>query len=147
MGKGEGDKMVKKRIVIFLILISFTHSFADVLLSGNLENKHIDSTGELSKIIPEFAEYALLIGSDGTAAFISADSFYKIEIQNTNNIFSSQSQGLPPVCNIKDLVEICIYRSYYSNSSSFTQKMKEFEFLGTGTKNGHFARKYKKKEF
>lgn len=138
--------MVKRLILLLIILLVFNYGLADILLSGNLEEQRLEPAGVISKILPEFAEYALLIGADGTAVLISANSFPLLKVdKNADDKYNCSAPNLPPVCSIKNLAEICVYRSFYGKDPAFTTRMKNFKLLGTTQKQGHFARKYKLK--
>ena len=92
-----------------------------------------------------------MIGSDGTAVFLSRNSFPEITINKENRKWNCSTEILPPVCNIYNLKEICIFKSFFSekitvqneNLHPFAVRMRDFEFLGESQKNGHTVRKYR----
>ena len=145
-------KMVKDFaffIIVILLLIGCGRS--GYLLTGNInEVLSISRSGILSKIIGD-AEYALLVGSDGTAVLLSESSFSEITIKKENRKWNCSTEILPPVCNIRNLKEICIFKSFFEkkikieneNLYPFAVRMRDFEFLGESQKNGHTVRKYR----
>ena len=139
--------MVKRASIVFLVLSFFACSPNNLILTGNIEDDAtISSEGKLDEIFSDItpsAKYALLIGSDGTAALITSRSFSKIYIQKDRNIWNSNAKDLPAVCNIRNLKEICIYSRTSSNNNHFSDRLNDFEFLGQSSKNGYYVRKYK----
>ena len=139
-----------KRISILLILFSlFACSQNGIQLTGNIKTEIvINNEGKLSEVISDIepnAEYALLIGIDGTAALISARCFDQILIEKNKKSWKSVTDTLPAVCNIKDLKEICIYSKTSFEDNHFSDRINDFEFLGESCKNGYYVRKYKEK--
>ena len=138
--------MVKRVLVIFFILSFFACSKNNLILTGNIkEGTIINSNGRFDEILNNIApsaKYALLIGSDGTAALITSRSFSKIYIQNDKKCWNSKADNLPAVCNIRDLKEICIYSRTSNNNNRFSDRLDDFEFLGQSSKNGFYVRKY-----
>ena len=139
--------MVRKVSIIFLLLFLFACSSNNLILTGNIQDgTKIRSEGRLDEILNEIApsaKYALLIGSDGTAALVTFRSFSKIYIHKNNQGWNSKAEELPAFCNIRDLKEICIYTNTSSADNSFSDRMNDFTFLGQSSKNGYYARKYK----
>jgi hypothetical protein len=140
-------EMVKRISILFIVLSFFACSPNGMKLTGNIETGvTISDEGSLddilNKLIPE-AEYALLIGTDGTAALISARSFSEIYIHRDKNSWNSKTDTLPAVCNIRNLKEICIYTKTSFENNHFSDRINEFEFLGETCKNGYYVRKYK----
>lgn len=139
--------MVRKISIIFLLLFLFACSSNNLILTGNIQDgTKIRSEGRLDEILNEIApsaKYALLIGSDGTAALVTFRSFSKIYIHKNNQGWNSKAEELPAFCNIRDLKEICIYTNTSSADNSFSDRMNDFTFLGQSSKNGYYARKYK----
>jgi hypothetical protein len=145
-------KMVKNfgyLLIMILLLTGFGRS--GYLLTGNIsEVLSVSQEDVLSEILQD-AEYALLVGSDGTAVFLSENSFTKIIINNESGKWNCSTDILPPVCNILNLKEICIFKSFFGkkitieneNLHPFAVRMRDFEFLGESQKNGHTVRKYK----
>jgi len=140
--------MVRKYIILFIVLFFFACSQNDLILTGNIESRSVISdTGRLDEILGvPHARYALLIGSDGTAAFIPSRSFFKIFIQKDKNSWNSKADNLPAFCNIHNLKEICIYTKTSIENNNFSKRMNDFEFLGQSSKNGYYARKYKERD-
>ena len=143
------------KLIIFLlagiILISCTQP--KIAITGNLENsKTISANGNLAEIFEKAeieAEYILVIASDGTAFFVSEKSISEIEITREKGNFNSKTSSLPPVCNLNNIVEICVYNSDFTQENQhnpFAERIAEFEFLGESSKAGHFVRKYKLKQ-
>ncbi len=145
-------KMVKKFFYLLIaILLLVGCSRSGYLLTGNLtEEVVVSQIGILSNIL-EDAEYALLIGSDGTAVFLSQNSFPEITINKENGKWNCSTEILPPVCNIRNLKEICIFKPFFGEKITveneelhpFAVRMRDFEFLGEAQKNGHIVRKYR----
>ena len=139
--------MVIKVSIVFLVLFLFACSPNNLVLTGNIEDgAGISSEGRLDEILEDIApsaKYALLIGSDGTAALITSRSFSKIYIQKDKKSWNSNTDSLPAVCNIKNLKEICIYSRTSSENNRFSKRMNDFDFMGQSSKNGYYARKYK----
>ncbi len=138
--------MVRIVLVVTFVLFIFACSPNSLVLSGNIKNKaEISNEGRLDEILNEIApsaKYALLIGSDGTAALVTSRSFSKIYIQKNNQEWNSKAEELPAFCNIRDLKEICIYSRTTNTINSFSERMNNFEFLGQSSKNDHYAKKY-----
>ena len=146
------DKMVKNFVYLSITILLLTGcGRSGYLLTGNLtEESYVSLSGILSEIL-EDAEYALLIGSDGTAVFLSENSFPEITIHKESGKWNCSTEILPPVCNIHNLKEICIFKSFFENKIKvenenlhpFAVRMRDFEFLGESQKNGHTVRKYR----
>jgi len=140
-------RMVRRVSIIFLLLFLFACSSNNLILTGNIQHgTKISSEGRLDEILNEIApsaKYALLIGSDGTAALVTSRSFSMIYIQKGDKVWNSKTENLPVVCNIRKLKEICIYTNTSSADNSFSDRMNDFTFLGQSSKNGYYARKYK----
>ena len=145
-------KMVKNFSYLLITILLLTGcGRSGYLLTGNInEVSSVSQEGILSEII-EDAEYALLVGSDGTAVFLSENSFPEITIHKENRKWNCSTDILPPVCNIHNLKEICIFKSFFGkkikveneNLHPFAVRMRDFEFLGESQKNGHTVRKYR----
>ncbi len=142
-------RMVKTILIVTFVLFIFACSPNDLVLSGNIKSKAvISNNGSLDEILNEIApsiKYALLIGSDGTAALVTSRSFSMIYIQKDDNEWNSKSDKLPAFCNIRNLKEICVYSRTSNKNNNFSERMNDFEFLGQSSKNGHYARKYKER--
>ncbi len=140
--------MVKRVSIIFFILTLFACSTNNLILTGNVQERTVIYSNcrldEILESIAPSAKYALLVGSDGTAALITSRSFSKIYIQRDKNVWNSKTEDLPAVCNIRNLKEICIYSKTSSENNKFSLRMNDFEFVGQSSKNGFYARKYKK---
>ena len=141
--------MVRKVSIVFLVLSLFACSPNNLILTGNIEaGTKISSEGRLDEILEDIvpsAKYALLIGSDGTAALITSRSFSKIFILKDKKGWNSKVDNLPAVCNIRNLKEICIYSRTSNSNNRFSDRLNDFEFLGQSSKNGYYARKYKER--
>ena len=141
--------MVKQVSILFFILSLFACSPNNLLVTGNIVNgAEISNEGRLDEILINIvpnAKYALLIGSDGTAALITSKSFSKIYIQKDKKGWNSKADNLPAVCKIRDLKEICIYSRTSIDNNRFSDRLDDFEFLGQSSKNGFYARKYKER--
>lgn len=143
------DRMVRRVLFFIFILLVAACSQHNLILTGNIDSKtEIRSEGRLDEIIDNIApsaKYALLIGSDGTAALITSRSFSEVYIQKVEKEWNSKTKKLPAVCNIRNLKEICIYTKTSSNNNHFSDRMNDFIFLGQSSKNGYYARKYKER--
>ena len=145
-------KMVKKfTFFIITILLLTDCGKTGYLLTGNIsEVLPVSQEGILSEMLGD-AEYALLIGSNGTAVFLSRNSFPEITVNKENGKWNCSTDILPPVCNIHNLKEICIFKPFFGEKITiekeklhpFAARMRDFEFLGEAQKNGHIVRKYK----
>ena len=139
--------MVKIVSILFLVLSLFACIQNNLNITGNIKDRtKISSEGRLDEILEDIvpsAKYALLIGSDGTAALITSRSFSKIYIQKDKKGWNSKVDNLPAVCNIRNLKEICIYSRTSNSNNRFSDRLNDFEFLGQSSKNGYYARKYK----
>ena len=139
--------MVRRVSIFFFILSLFACSPDNLILTGNIEDGTIISReGRLDEILKDIApsaKYALLIGSDGTAALITSRSFSKIYIQKDKKGWNSKADILPAVCNIRNLKEICVYSRTSIENNHFSDRLNDFEFLGQSSKNEYYARKYK----
>ncbi|MDP8202593.1 MAG: hypothetical protein P9M11_10710 [Candidatus Tenebribacter burtonii] len=141
-------RMVRRVSILFLVLLLFSCSPKNLILTGNIKDGvEISDYGRFDEILSfaPSAKYALLIGSDGTAALITSRSFSKIYIQKDKNCWNSKADILPAVCNIRNLKEICIYTKTSIEDNNFSKRMNDFEFLGQSSKNGYYARKYKER--
>ncbi len=139
--------MVKRVSVIIFVFSLFSCSTNNLILTGNVQegtiiNSNVRFDEILNSIAPS-AQYALLVGSDGTAALITSRSFSKIYIQKDRKCWNSRADDLPAVCNIRNLKEICIYSKTSSENNKFSMRLNDFEFVGQSSKNGFHARKYK----
>ena len=139
--------MVKKVLLFSFVFSLFACAPNDLILTGNIESGTvISSEGRFDEILINLApsaKYALLIGSDGTAALITSRSFSEIYIQKDKNGWNSKTDNLPAVCNIRDLKEICIYSRKLNNH--FSDRLNDFELLGQSSKKGYYTRKYKER--
>lgn len=139
--------MVKRVSILFFILSLFACSQNNLIVTGNIvDGAEISNEGRLDEILEDIvssAKYALLIGSDGTAALITSRSFSKIHIQRDKDGWNSKANNLPAVCNIRNLKEICVYSRTSIENNHFSDRLNYFEFLGQSSKNGYYARKYK----
>lgn len=148
MAKNKETEMVRYlSFVLLLLLFSCTNPSLDLI--GNISAETaISKSDNLQKILQESApkaEYALIIGKDGTAVLITENSFSHLILQISNGCWNSSAADLPPVCNIKDIAAICIYQPEFTDSiNSFSSILERFEFLGESSKAGHFVRKYKR---
>ena len=145
-------KLVKNiGYILITVLLLIGCRSSGYLITGNVSDESVvTSRGKLSNIL-EDAEYALLIGFDGTAVFLSQNSFPEITINKENGKWNCSTEILPPVCNIRNLKEICIFKPFFGekitveneNLHPFAARMRDFEFLGEAQKNGHIVRKYR----
>ena len=144
--------MVRFFSIALLFLLVACSSVSLELIGDIDDNQHILKSGNLRETLSDKApkaEYALIIGKDGTAALLSEKSFHQVEIVLEKGNWNSSAPKLPPVCNIKNIDSICIYQPGFSDSeidSSFSKIISEFQFLGESSKAGHFVRKYKRRE-
>ena len=141
------------RLIVFLLigLFPFSCSQSQITITGNIqENIIITETGNLAEIFESkniSAEYILVIAVDGTAFFISEKSISELEIVKEKGKFQTETTILPPVCNLNNITEICVYVSDFAleeYQTPFSKRISEFELLGENSREGHFVRKYKR---
>lgn len=156
--------MVIKFIKILLLSLSIIScSQKELKFTGNLSSQiYLNETSNIKTFLGENnidAEYALLCGNDGTAAYIYKKSFSEMELVKEKNRWNSVTNKLPDVCNIKDLSNINLflrnskYSLYFLNNteqemvlSPFEAELSQYELLGKSRKNGHSVKKYKYSE-
>ena len=146
-------------VIILLILTGCKSKSLE--LSGNIINKvTVTKSSELNALLRDIRyENIFIEGDNGVAALISSKTADKITIDKKGSDFSAVSEGLPPVCNIKNIAGISVYSSCFNNEirifdgekeverlTPFNYMMKEFEFLGQSSKNGHKAKKFRRIE-
>lgn len=147
-----------RKLALFLLFFSVSLAGNSLLLSGNVPaGSFINSPGNFQILLAEKsiqAEAALFIGSDGTAAFINENALSHINISPSDSLWESASDLLPPVCSIKDLEEVCLFRSLWpvkfrlSNSkndflySPYLWRISQFNQVGESQKNGFSALKF-----
>lgn len=150
--------MVRKLLVL-LLLGSFTLLLADPKLSGDLEREtKLNEPGNLHQILQEIAplcDSALLIGDDGTAVLIPAYAFTEVTFIEKNGEWNSTAPNLPPVAKIRNIREICLQQipakyavkiqgaTSISTLTPFQFRIGQFNFLGDSAKNGFLLRKFK----
>lgn len=138
--------MVKILFITILSLFLLTGNLNALQLTGNIaKSVEIQREGTLKELIEPVSnavKYALLIGSDGTAALITSRSFSIVRLIKTEAGWNSTTNKLPAVCNIRNLKEICIYSRQFKENN-FSDRIDDFEFIGQSSKNGYYARKYK----
>jgi hypothetical protein len=141
------------KLITFLLLglLFFSCSQSQITIIGNIqENIIITETGNLAEIFESknvTTEYILIIAADGTAFFISEKSIGELDLIKEKGIFQTETSTLPPVCNLNNITEICIYNSDFSMTNyetPFSKKLSEFELLGENSRECHFVRKYKR---
>ncbi len=144
--------MARLIFIILAVVFFFGCYQSQIEVSGNIERKvFLNQTGNLLEILHSkaiVAEYLLLIATDGTAVFICEKSFSELEIIRKKGKFATQTGSLPPVCNLNEIKEICIYNSSYplsDHQTPFSLRLQEFQFLGESSQAGHYVRKYKLK--
>jgi len=146
MERSEVVEMVRRNAFILSILIIWHLTINALEFTGNIQEStdlmNDTNLNELINTIAPEADYALLIGFDGTAALITSRSFQMIEIVKQDSVWNSVTEDLPAVCNIRNLKEICIYLKT-NGPNKFSKRLNDFEFIGQSSKNGHFVRKYK----
>ena len=151
---------MKHYILAAILLFSVFTLFAAALsLTGNVETGAVlNAEGSLSELLAEKsinADAVLLIGRDGTAAFIEKSAFKMIFLQHKDEQWNSVSDSLPPVCNIKNLAEIVISYNpwdivleididgtFPKLYTPFAWIMADFTQLATSSKNDWQAEKY-----
>ena len=155
----------KAFLYLLLIVMLSSCSKAKLKFTGNvskpiymLDDSNLNEFLEKNNIE---AEYALLCGTDGTAAYVFRNAFSHINLEQEKNNWNSVTESLPDVCNIKKLSHISLftknmqYAIYVLNGTEqeeiitpFEAEISQYEFLGKSRKNGHNVRKYKfKKDF
>ncbi|MFC1898177.1 hypothetical protein ACFLYJ_01255 [Candidatus Cloacimonadota bacterium] len=142
--------------IVSLILtgfLLFACSQSNYKITGNIINRiSLNQSGYLADILQESnieAEYILVIAADGTAFFVSEASFSEIKIISEKGEFNSESSSLPPVSNLNNIIEICVYNSDFpveNYLTPFSKRMNNFKLIGENSKNGHHVRKYKLRE-
>lgn len=142
--------MAKIKLISLLLCVLFACSSGFYEITGNIDTTiKTNRSADLSEIFEENGlqpEYALLIASDGTAVLVSERSFPHLIISRDRRSFQSGSDLLPPVTNLRDLSEICIYSSDFplqDNQTPFSIRIRDFELLGESSRNGHYVRKYR----
>lgn len=145
--------MAKITIFVFVVILLVGCAQTGIQITGNIaKQKVLRQTGNLAEVFHQndiSAEYALVIAADGTAFFISEKSFPEIDLIVEDGKINSSSASLPPVCNLNNIKEICLYNSNFPlthHQTSFSLRISDFEFLGQSARNDHFVRKYKLKE-
>jgi hypothetical protein len=151
---------MKNYYLVAILLFSGILVFASPLsLTGNVETGLVlQAEGCLAELLAAKtikADAVLLIGADGTAAFLERSALEMVSLQYANKQWNSISDSLPPVCNIKDLAEIAI--SYHPWETilevdiegtfpriytPFSWIMTDYVQLATSSKNGWQAEKY-----
>jgi len=146
-----------------LLLISFlliSCSSSDLEITGDLSSpNYVSGNTNLVEWISDNgieAEYALLCGKDGTAAYIHKKAFTSLELVKTGGKWNSETTTLPEVCNIKDLSRISLFTRdpehelFFLKATGqiemitpFEAELNQYELLGKSRKNGHSVRKYK----
>jgi len=130
--------------VIIVFLSSCAHD--NLIITGNINTGiEITEEGALNELLADLAphaKYALIVGSDGTAALITSRGFSNVYIKHMKNSWNSISENLPAVSNINAIKEICVYKKYFPKNQ-FAERLNDFEFLGQISKNGYYVRKYK----
>ncbi|HPR18161.1 MAG TPA: hypothetical protein PLD62_07935 [Candidatus Cloacimonadota bacterium] len=146
--------MARSIILLMLVAILSACVQPQILVTGNVENIcSIEDGGNLAELLKQHeitAEYVLFIAADGTAFLTSEKSFSALEFSKKKRKFYSHSALLPPVCNLHDVREICVFRTDYSQSGKqneqFYQRLTDFQKLGESSQNGYSVRKYKLRE-
>ncbi len=153
--------MVRRIIPLFFIvslLISCTSRGLE--FTGNLSQPLLLQTNSnLAEFLTERdidAEYALLCGKDGTAAYVNKVSFPNIDISRQKGKWNSTALDLPEVVNINNLEKISLFtrESIYSLNiirnttqidivTPFEAETDQYELLGRSIKNGYAASKFK----
>jgi len=150
MEKCKEGTMARSIVLLGLILFICSCSNPHIRITGNLaEFSTIDETGNLAEILESnnvTAEYILVVAADGTAFFVSSKSISALQITKKNNEFHTLTTTLPPVCNLNNIKEICVYISDFpreDDHTPFSARIAQFEFLGENSRDGHLVRKYK----
>jgi len=145
--------------IFFLSFLIISCSSKGLKFTGNLQyplllkrNSNLDTFLEENKIN---AEYALICGKDGTAAYIFKKSFSEIELFQNKDHWNSIGNELPEVCNIKDLANISLFTRDHRNNiyilnntdqesvlSPFEAEISQYKLLGKSRKNEHSVKKY-----
>jgi len=151
--------MVKSLFLSIISIFIGLNLFAFPKVSGDVSQNNITfSTGNLAKSIYDklpLCDEILVVGDNGIAVLIPAYAFEMIEIIQDRNVWNLSSPKLPPVCNIRNIKEICIKQTPATYSitikngnnlkhySPFDFILENFEFLGESEKNGYTLKKYK----
>ena len=105
--------MVKRYFaVIFLIIACSLIANETPFFSGNIDKATDVPKGKLSNTLSDIGEfdYALLIGADGTAAYIQKKAFPLLKIKKSWGKWKVKAKDLPEVCNIVNLAEIALFK-------------------------------------
>jgi len=159
MGKCRKIRLVKNFFSFIFFLGIGLNLFAFPIVSGDISQGNIRfSEGNFATSIYEklpLCDEVLVIGKDGTAVRIPANAFEMVNYSLKNGIWNLTSTKLPPVCNIRNIKEICIKQSpakysvlikndsYIREYSPFMFILNNFKFLGESEKNGYILKKYK----
>ena len=150
-------------LIILILCSNMLLASAALPLTGNISpGAVLETKGCFAELLADKnigADAVLFIGSDGTAALIEKSAFKLILLHYDDPGWSSVSTSLPPVCNIKGLVEIALWKSswdiqlevenvanYPQIYTPFNWIMKDFNYLATSAKNGYQVEKYKKRD-
>jgi type I phosphodiesterase/nucleotide pyrophosphatase len=147
-----------KLLLFSLLLLSCAQK--GLKFTGNIsEPVNLQESSNLYDFLKEqniAAEYALLSGNDGTAAYVFNNSFQNIDLIRIKQKWHSQSYDLPEVVNINDLSHVSLFVRDHNNSlnilretgqidiiTPFEAELAQYDFLGKSSKNDHSVRKFK----
>jgi hypothetical protein len=123
-------------------------------LTGNVTpGSVIEQKGCLEDFLLELdidADAVLLIGADSTTAYIERSALKMVYLHPSGDSWLAYAPSLPPVCNIKNLSEVCIFQSFWhktlsidaKNYTPFSWKLAYLEKSANSEKNGYHAIKY-----
>jgi len=151
--------MVKPFFLSLIFTFIGLNLFAFPKVLGDVSQNNITfDSGNLASSIYEklpLCDEILVVGDNGTAVLIPAYAFEMIDIIQDGDVCNLISSKLPPVCNIRNIKEICVkqtpatYSMTIKNANNIKQYspfmflMGKFKFLGESQKNGYALRKYK----
>ena len=145
---------MKNYLLLTLLLCLLALAAEPLALTGNvIPGSSINSKGCLEDFFMELdidADAVLLIGADSTTAYIERSALKMVFLHPSDNSWLAIAPSLPPVCNIKNLSEICVFQSFWqksltinaTNYSPFTWKLAYLTNTANSEKNGFHAIKY-----
>ena len=144
-----------RNYLLLTLLFCFLALAAEPLpITGNVPvGSIIERKGCLEDILIELdidADAVLLIGADSTTAYIEKSTLKMVFLHPSDDSWLAYSPSLPPVCNIKNLSEVCIFQSFWQNSlaiddkifTPFSWKLAYLKKNANSEKNGYHAIKY-----
>lgn len=149
-----------KRLFTVIILTGFFYLFADgIQVLGNIDKSfEIIEKGYISWYLEEqgiSAEALLIVGDNGTSAYIESSAIEKVEIVPGKDGWEVFAEMLPAVCSIRNIQEIWVYQGFWNvelkicnetgESKTFTPfswNLQKYNKNAESEKNGYMAKKY-----